>query len=486
MTTKKIIGRDKEISLFEQISSSNQAEFVAVYGRRRVGKTFLIQQCLSSKKNYIECTGIKDGNMHSQLANFTESIGKFFYPNIQLKPSKDWREAFTILTKEVEKLPSTEKVFIFLDELPWLASKKSQLLQNLDYFWNTKWSKLPNFKLIACGSAASWMLDKLINAKGGLYNRITRTILLEPFSLEETKKFLVKHKFKLSDKQILNIYMVMGGIPFYLAQLQKKLSVDQNINELCFQKDGILYSEFPRLFKSLFDASELNLRIVRELAKHRYGLPSSELANKAEKTAGGRFKERLAELEAAGFIQGFIPYGNKKRDRYYRVIDEYSIFYLRWIEAVALKNAIPKEGNYWLATSKTPSWLSWAGYAFEGICFKHANKIIHALNLDQVGCLLGNWRYIPNKGKEQRGAQIDLLLDRNDNVITICEIKYSNTNFTVDKDYAKELANKVALFQSQTKTKKQIFLAMITVEGLKQNIWSEDLVTNIIALQDLF
>lgn len=482
----KMIGREREIHFLNQIQSTQHAEFVALYGRRRVGKTFLIQQCFAKKGIYLECTGLKDGKMRDQLKNFIKSFQAVFHHNVPLTVPKNWHDAFELITQEVKRLSKTKKVIVFLDELPWLATKKSLLLQNLDYFWNTQWSKMPNFKLIVCGSAASWMINKLINAKGGLYNRLTKTILLEPFTLTEAKKYLASNHIYLSEKQTLDVYMVFGGIPYYLNQLSRSKSIAQNINDICFRKDGLLFSEFPRLFKSLFDAADLNLMIVMEIAKCRYGISFKELMKKIRKTAGGRCSERLSELEAAGLIQKFLPYGRKRRDHYYRIIDEYTMFYLRWISEVVAGKEVPKSSNYWAQITNMPAWQSWAGYAFEGICQKHADNIVKKLGLEAVGCLIGNWKYIPAHQSKEKGAQIDLLFDRQDGAITVCEIKYSSKIFSLDKDYAKNLLNKMEVFQKQTKTKKQIFLAMIATLGLKRNVWSEDLVHNIIELHDLF
>lgn len=482
----KVIGREKEKVLLKQITSSKNAEFVAIYGRRRVGKTYLIQQCLSKKGVYLECTGLKDGNLHDQLTNFIKSFQEAFYPNLSLKTPKSWNAAFELLTREIKSLAQTKKIIIFLDEIPWLATKKSRLLQNLDYFWNTQWSKIPSLKLIVCGSAASWMLNKLINATGGLYNRLTKTILLEPFTLGETKQYLNNLGMSLTEKQVLDLYMVFGGIPYYLNHIHRSKSVAQNINDICFKKTGLLFSEFPRLFKSLFDAADVNLMIVKALAKYRYGISFKELIKKIGKTAGGRCSERLAELEAAGFVQRFLPYGRKRRDHYYKIADEYTMFYLKWISEVVDGKEIPKSSNYWIQISNTQAWQSWAGYAFEGICQKHADKIVSKLGLSSIGCFIGNWRCVTDPKSKDFGAQVDLLFDRQDDAITMCEIKYAAKLFSLDKTGAKKLINKLEVFQKQTKTRKQLFLVMLTTLGLKRNIWSEDLIDADIKLQDLF
>lgn len=473
-----IIGREAEKKILDNIWSSKEAEFMAIYGRRRVGKTFLVREFFSKKGLYFELAGIKDGTLSEQLANFSESFTACFYPGLPMKAFESWREAFGFLTKEIEKQPKSKKITIFLDELPWLASKRSQLLQNLDYFWNTKWSQMPQIKLVVCGSAASWMIEHLINAKGGLHNRLTKTMLLEPFDLANTKHFLESRGIKINNKQILDIYMAMGGIPHYLKQIEKSKSAIQNINDICFKKNGLLFDEFPRLFKSLFQSSEINLKIFKEISKYPSGISRDNLLKKAGLTSGGTFNLRLFELESAGFIQGFFPYG-KKKYHFYRSIDQYSNFYIRWIDG-------QQKSTNWENKLKTPEYLSWAGYAFEGICLKHVDWIKKSLGLDKIASEIASFREISKRRQTAQGAQIDLLFDRADDSISLCEIKYSSSEFVIDKSYARNLANKIDVFQQVTHTKKQIFLVFIGAYGLKKNLWSEDLVAQSVSILELF
>lgn len=479
----KIFGRNQEISILESIWSSKEAELVALYGRRRVGKTYLVRECFSHKEFYCEIVGKKGGSLQVQLENFSEAFSKTFCNNIPIEKPKNWKKAFDLLTGEIEKLPKSKKIVLFIDELPWLATPKSGLLQNIDYFWNSKWSRFGNLKIILCGSAAAWMLDNLINAKGGLYNRITRSILLEPFNLFETKVFLKNQGVILNDKQVLDIYMAIGGVAHYLKQIEKGKSAVQNINDICFNKKGLLFNEFPKIFKSLFDSSEIHLAMVKAIASHQYGIDRKELLSRVGLESGGTFNKRIEELEAAGFIQSFYPYGKKTKDQYYRIIDEYTLFYLTWIDK--RKNSIGIKDNYWTNRTKTGVWLNWAGYAFEQICYKHVEQIKKALALDKVPCEVGNWRYIPGKGSKEKGAQIDLLFDRDDGVITICEIKYSENEFTIDKSYADSLVNKINVFEKHFSSKKQIFLSMITTIGVKKNMWQQGLIHNQVLLKHL-
>ena len=229
---QKLIARKKEIDLLEKIYKSKRSDFVAVYGRRRVGKTFLIRSLFSAQKNYFEITGLKDGKHSDQLKNFTQAMSVKFFNNLDILPPSNWYDAFKLLTSELDKIPKSEKIILFFDELPWLAGKKSQFMPQLDHVWNTKWSLMPNIVLIVCGSAASWMSEHLINAKGGLHNRLTKTILLEPFTLQETEEFLHSRSIKLTRKQIFELYMAIGGVPHYLNAVEKGKTAAENISNI--------------------------------------------------------------------------------------------------------------------------------------------------------------------------------------------------------------------------------------------------------------
>lgn len=485
MALKEIIGRKKEIKILDRVWLSPDPEFLALYGRRRVGKTHLIRQYFSGKGLYLETSGSKDKPMKTQIENFMKALSVLFYHGTAMKTPDSWDEAFGILTKNLAAVPPAKKIVVFFDELPWMSTRRSGLLQSIDYYWNLHWSKMKNLIFIACGSAASWMLDKLIYAKGGLHKRITQKILLEPYSLKETKEFLVNRGIKLKDKQFLDIYMAIGGIPFYLKAIQKGLSPAQLIDEICFDRNGLLYNEFENLFESLFEHAEANLTIVREIVKHGNCLSRDEIIKFTAISSGGTLNVRLRELEISGFIQGFIPYEKKARDHYFRVVDEFSLFHLKWI-APLLSARGHQQNNYWQQLIKTPSVSSWKGLAFENVCLKHIDEIRKGLGLQDIACKTGSWRYIPKKGSSADGTQIDLLFDREDGIINLCEIKYSEQPFSIDKAYAGELAKKITVFEEHFPTKKQIFMSLITTEGLKKSIWSENLITQSIALDSLF
>lgn len=484
---EKIIGRLKEQELLRELAKSNKSEFIAVYGRRRVGKTYLIKNLMSSFPClFFHVTGVQKGTAQMQLKEFAKQIGKTFYQGASIIPRKSWFDAFEDITEAINKMPKKQNVVLFFDEFPWMATPRSKILTALELYWNRYWVFDKRVKLIICGSSTSWIISNIINNKGGLHNRVTRTIHLQPFSLYETESYLKEHQINLNRRQILDLYTVLGGVPLYWSFVRKGRSAHQCIDELCFQRNGPLINEFERLFDSLFEDPKPYKELIRFIAKHRYGIGQAELIQLSKLPNGGGTIDRLHQLEEAGFVTSLVPYGHKDRGVYYVMEDEYSLFYLRWIEP-NLKTIAKKETNegFWVSLSSQSSWKSWAGYAFESTCYKHINQIRRALHINP-GALVGTWRYSPRIKNGREGAQIDLLFDRQDGVITLCEIKSSDNQFVIDKSYYQVLKRKMEIFKRQTRTKKQLFFCMITTMGLKPTIYSEELISNQATLKDLF
>lgn len=485
MPNPQIIGREAEQAILRQAFKSRKAEFIATYGRRRVGKTFLIEQFFTSQAClYFSITGLHNGTLKEQLAIFTNALQQLFFTGTGLRvtPPNDWMQAFEQLTNTINKFSKQKKMVLFFDELPWLASQKSGFKKALDHYWNTVWSKNHRFVLIVCGSAASWMIENIIHDKGGLHNRITVQLPLFPFSLKETYEYLHHIGAKFNHQQVLELYMVLGGIPHYLEKVNPKLSAAQNISHLCFSRHGRLFGEFDKLFASLFKNADAYIELVKIIASKRYGVTRKLLETHAKLSAtGGTLSNRLNALEEAGFIKSFIPIGYNEKGLYYRLTDEYCLFYLTWIKPVKRQIEHESTPNYWAKKSKSPSWHSWSGYAFESICLKHVSQLKRALFIPD-NALAGAWQY----RADNEGAQIDLLFDRDDGVVTLCEIKYCQTEFEINKKYAAELAKKISVFQQHSKINKQVFLSMITATPLKQNQYSAELVTSTALLEDLF
>ncbi|MBU4485241.1 ATP-binding protein [bacterium] len=482
----KIIGRYQELKILEETYNSDEPQFLAIYGRRRVGKTYLISEFFKDKGVYFELTGTKDAKLHEQLFNFSVELSRVFYRG-EKRPSPDnWTEALNQLRCEIEKIKSNEKIILFFDELPWLASRKSGFLQALEHFWNRYMSRNKNVIVIICGSAASWMIDNIIHNKGGLHGRVTKRIQLFPFSLSETEEFLKARNINLERKQLIEIYMAMGGVAQYLKYIERGSSATQTINDLCFVPNGPLFDEFEILYKSLFDNYEIHINIIKALSKSLSGLTKEELLDKVGLKSGGTSSKIIEELRRSGFIAYIPAFGKKKIGGKYRLIDEYSLFYLIWIAGVSKTILEGRDKDYWFKKRTTKAWTTWCGYVFENICLKHIAKIKETLGLSGISTKESGWSYVPSRSKEESGAQVDLVIDRADNCINLCELKYYNSEFVIDKEYAKKLEDKKRIFKEQTKTNNTLFTTMITTYGTKKNIYYNSVVDNQLTMDVLF
>jgi AAA+ ATPase superfamily predicted ATPase len=475
---EKLIGRIKEQEKLASALNSNSPEMVAIIGRRRIGKTFLVRSFFGNRID-LEVTGAQHAGVKEQLENFGYLLHKLNGDDQPFSIPYSWGDAFRKLITALEKLPKVKrKRIIFFDELPWLASKRSGFLSAFGYFWNN-WASKQNIIVIICGSAASWMIDKVVNNKGGLHNRITKRIFLKPFNLPETEVFFKERDIHFDRIHLLNIYMVMGGVPHYLQEVKAGKSAMQNIEDICFREDGLLGREFSNLYPALFEKSENHIAVIRALASKWKGLNRKEIIQITKLSNGGGLSKVLNELSASGFITIYRPFGKKKKDLLYRLTDEYSLFYLHFIEPHGML-----EIGGWQRLSQTQTFKSWRGYAFENVCLNHIPQIKKALRISGIYSEASSFYF---KGNEDRkGIQIDLLIDRNDQTINICELKFYNSPFTITKDYALKLRTKLATFKEVTKTRKHLFLTFITAYGLAQNKYSLGLVDNDFGLDILF
>jgi len=476
MIYKDIIGRVEEKKTLKQAMESDQSEMIAIVGRRRVGKTFLIRNYFRSKIDF-EITGIQNGTLAEQLQNFTNTYIDYSTSQKKIERPANWIDAFRILIQYLKKKKLKRKRVVFIDELPWIASARSGFMKALDNFWNS-WANKNDIILIICGSAASWMIRNVVHNKGGLHNRITGLITLSPFTLSETEAFLKKKKIILNRYQIVQIYMAIGGIPLYLDKLQAGKSAAENIDLLCFQKSGFLRDEFDKLYESLFSNAANHVTIIKTLAKKWKGLTREELISLSGLSDGGRINRILNELSSSGFIDSYLPFQKKKKDKLFRLTDEYSLFYIKFI---ATSRVGPQ---YWLKLSQSQKWKSWAGYAFESLCIKHTAQIKNALGISAIYTETGS--FIVKGKSSQKGTQIDLLIDRNDGVINLCEMKFYEGPFSITKSYAQNLREKITIFKEKTSTRKQIFITMVSSFGISENKHSLGLVHHDLTLNDLF
>jgi uncharacterized protein len=474
---QKITGRKTEIATIQKILASDRPAFVALYGRRRIGKTFLVKQLLSEHFVFY-MTGVDHTTNKKQLSTFKVNMDRHFQSDVDWEIPNDWFAAFEQLRTAIEKAPNTaSKKVIFLDELPWFDKPKSGFVSALEYFWNSWASTRDDLMLVVCGSAASWMINTLINHRGGLHNRLTHRMALEPFTLAECAQFFEARGATYKPYQLLQLYMVTGGIPFYLDEVDISASIAQNIDRMCFTHQGLLHKEFDNLFASLYRRPENHLRIIETLASKMSGMSRTELIERARMTNGGHLTKTLNELEESGFIRKYKYFGNKSRLASYRLSDFYSAFYLRFI-----KNADRLDDNSWLDQLDHPAIRAWSGHAFEQVCLSHVPQIKQALGIASVRTSVSTWQGTDG----DRNAQIDLVIDRRDQVVHLCEIKFAQDTYTITKEYADQLRRKRSVFETATGTRKALFLTMITTFGLTANSYASDLVVKSLRLEDLF
>jgi len=467
-----IIGRKIEIERLDAALDSDRSELIAVYGRRRVGKTFLIRECYKKRITF-EISGLYNGTFSNQLANFHKSLGENSKKLAKREVPKSWLAAFSMLEEYLSGLKRDQKKVVFIDEFPWLATAKSGFLTAFENFWNSYATKRTDLIIVICGSAASYMLQKIIRNKGGLHNRITYRMRLMPFNLYETKLFLKSKNISYTHYDIIQLYMVMGGIPHYLEKIKKGDSVAQNVDRLCFEKDGVLVGEFHEVFASLFNDSDKHVAIIKALSTSRQGITRDTIIKITGNKSSGDISRVLDELIESGFVSRYTAFGKKTKSSRYRLSDEYSLFYLKFI---ANNRGLGK--GTWQNQFESRSYSSWCGFSFETLCLKHIDQIKMGLNIQAIYSISSNW--------SNENAQIDLLIDRADNIINICELKFSQSPFKILNSYAANLKNKIGQFKSATKTRKNVYLTMVTTYGIEANKYSLEIVENELKMDCLF
>ena len=476
-------GRKEEIRILNERYNRDEAQFIAVYGRRRVGKTYLINETFKDKITFRHA-GLSPVEMSESEGNSPlQKQLKHFYNSLLLhgmKNSKcpsDWLEAFFMLEMFLQSMDNGSKQLVFIDELPWLDTPKSGFITGLEAFWNNWACHRHNFMLVVCGSATSWIVDKLINNHGGLYNRLTYEIKLSPFTLRECEEFFEEKHIRMSRYDIVQSYMIFGGIPYYLNYFQNGLSLAQNVDNILFKKNAPLKAEFDRLFMSTFNNPEYVMDIIRFLDTKNAGFTRTEISQKTGHSNGSNLTATLNSLIASDFVIRYVPFGMGKRDECYKLTDPFCMFYLKFAE----EQDFPSR-SLWQENQVSPSVTSWRGFAFENVCFNHIDQIKEALGIRGVISRQSAWS---KREDDKDGTQIDLIIDRNDNVVNMCEIKFYSREFTVTKEYDRILRNRRSLLSQELSPKKGIHSTIITTFGVTYNEykWSFD---RIVTMDDLF
>jgi len=468
-----IVGRVSEQQELLEAYKSPYSQFVAVYGRRRVGKTFLVNEVFGYKFTFHHAGLAKQG-MRTQINAFYQTLLECGMPKGE--SPKTWLEAFSMLSSLIKGSREKKKV-IFLDEAPWMDTPKSGFTSALEYFWNQFASGRKDVLLIICGSATSWIINKVLRNHGGLHNRVTHPIHLRPFTLKECETYLKSLKISASRDEILEGYMVMGGVPYYWSLLDRRLSMAQNIDELFFSPNGKLHNEFYDLYDSLFRNPDKYIDVVKALKNSGAGLSRDEIISRCKLKEGGNTTRLLSDLQECGFIRFIANYPSKKKEGRYQLMDNYTIFYFRFQDKI--QNSVK---GFWVGNINSPVHSTWAGLAFERVCTSHIQQIKSALGISGVETSVYGWQGTDEEGT---GAQIDMLIDRSDMVINLCEIKYGAREYSLKKKEFQSIQNKIAVFREKTRTRKSIRLTLITNSGLARNsYWGY--VQNEITSSDLF
>ena len=469
-----MIGRTDEQRRLLEAYNSEYSEFVVVYGRRRVGKTFLVREQFNYNFTF-QHTGLARKNTREQLQSFQQSLRRQGYKRAPLPGN--WIEAFDMLKDLIEWSEDKRKV-VFIDEMPWIDAPRSSFMPALENFWNGFASARKDVLLIACGSATSWIVNKLLKNKQGLHNRVTCRIHLQPFTLNECEQYANECKLALNRKQLMEGYMTLGGIPYYWSLLDKSKSLALNIDKLFFSKDGELRGEYDELYASLFNHPEKYITVIETLGKKRLGLTREEIIREGKLESNGQLTTILEDLENCGFIRKYNMIGMKNKSALYQLTDFYTLFYFRFIQ----NNPVNDE-HFWSKSIGTGEYNNWCGLAFERVCLMHSQQIKKRLGISGIISSEYAW-WVDNK-EGKRGAQIDLLIDRNDGVINLCEMKYTKMPFHIDADYYATLQYKRSRFIETTHTRKAVHLTMVSAQGLQRNAYADDIQSQITA-DDLF
>lgn len=475
-----MIGRDKERKELEKLYNSNKAEMVAIYGRRRVGKTFLVDEVFNDRINFRHA-GLSpveedsNGLLKAQLKHFYNSLKLHGFNGKQTPES--WLDAFYMLEQLLQEKDDGSRQVVFLDELPWLDTPRSGFIRAFEGFWNTWACHRRNIMVIICGSANSWMMDELINNHGGLYGRVTYEIKLSPFTLAECELFYESRNIPFSRYDIVQSYMILGGIPYYMGYINEELSFAQNVDYIFFREGAKLKHEYDRLFDSVFKRPEAIKTIVELLYTKNMGYTRAEIANKLSISDGGHLTKDLNALIASDFVAKYVPFGYSKREPRYKLVDPFCLFYLHFV-----KNQDKSNKLFWQQNTTLPAVVIWRGFAFENVCFNHIEQIKTALGINGIISSESAWT---KKADDEEGAQIDMLIIRKDNAVNMCEIKFYSDDFTVNKDYYRTVQRRIEMLSKKLSPKSSIYSTLITTYGLVKNEYSGAFVRTI-TLDDLF
>ena len=453
-----MVGRIEEQRVLNELALSGEPEFIAVYGRRRVGKTYLVRETFGNSF-FFSYTGIANISAKQQRSEFAKALREHGWgprAGNGAGITDNWFDAFDALRDLIKQADTEDRLLIFIDEMPWMDNKKSDFVPAFEHFWNGWASGQKNIMLIICGSATSWITKKIFRNKGGLYNRTTRQIALKPFTLAECVEYYAGKGIAMNTQDVIESYMIFGGIPYYLHMMEKRYSLAKNVDWICFGEAAPLRYEFDRLMDTLFANPVKYIAVLETLHAKKKGMTRETIAKLVDFGNGGNLTRILLEMEECGFIRRYKPFGKGKNRALYHLADPFIAFHLAFIRKA-------DSADYWSSYIDNAAHRAWSGYAFEQVCLAHTMQIKKALGISGVHTDVSSWASI----SDGRGAQIDLIIDRADRVINLCEIKFANAPFEINRAYDLALREKIEIFRNETKTRKAIHLTMITTYGVK-------------------
>ena len=469
-----IIGRREEIRELEKCEKSKKSELVCVYGRRRVGKTYLVEQSFANLFAF-RATGVESGNTRTQLKSFYQRLVEA--GDTERRVPQDWFEAFSrlerILAAENIRRSIHGKRIVFFDEFPWFATPRSDFLEAFGEFWNRCGTAQGDFLFIICGSATSWIIKNILEDTGSLYNRVTSQIFLRPFSLRETELYMESRVFGWSRRQIVECQMIFGGLPYFFDLLNPDESLTWNINALIFKPHALLRHESKKLLEATLKKSPAYNDILKCLSSHYYGMQKNACFASLD-ISQGTFSRAVEDLIKCGYVHESVDRYSKGHPLRLQLIDPFLLFHYNFLE-----KGYSETTRFEDFKSDTGRYNNWRGHAFEILCMYHIDHIKNALGIS--GVRTNSYAWVSEKNE----AQIDLVLDRDDGIVNICEEKYTDTAFAVSAEYEERLLKKMDIYRAETKTKKALKIVMICTENLAGTANTEH-ITRVLTLDDLF
>ncbi len=472
----KIISRKEEKKDLEYCERSKKSELICVYGRRRVGKTFLVEQTF--RDFAFRAVGLEKGTTKQQLKSFGQRLIEYG-DDIKQTP-ENWFEAFSrldkILSGESIRRSLNGKKIVFLDEFPWFATKKSDFLVAFEDYWNRRGTQDGDLLFIICGSATSWIIKNVIKNTGNMFQRVTKKICVEPFTLAETELFFKDREFDWSREQIAECQMIFGGLPFFFDLMNTSQSLVKNINRLLFDKDALFGDETKKLLDATLSESPIYEKILSKLAFARYGIKKSELQVEIA-APNGTYGRAVQDLVDCGYVIEYKKKYEEYNPLYIQLVDPFLLFHYHYLSKEkridSYEDLIGNIGRY----------DNWRGTAFEILCLNNTASIKSALGIRGVKTECYPWYNSTDKKNER--VQIDMVIERADKITNLCEIKYTNKPFVIDASYEQELIKKRDIFKEKTGTSQALKVIIISAAGVSGTRYTS-YISDIITLDDIF